>query len=300
MNHYYTNIIEPLLNGNTYNLILFLQNKGILKRIVNCEACNLSMTMKKYARNKDGYAFRCMNKECTDYKNYVTIRRNSFFDNFTIPINVVLKLIWRWGGTETQKNILRDINVTKNTIIKLFEEMRWLCETYYIRNPITLGGTGIICQVDESLLRHKPKAHRGRATSQEIWVMGIADTSYTPSKIFLTIVEKRDAETMLPLINSVCRDFSIIVSDEWRAYNGLVESNLWHLTVNHSLHFVNPETGVHTQNIESCWANLKYKMKMMKGIIADNLESYLFEWMFKTNEVREDFEVILDLIKNYY
>lgn len=44
---------------------------------------------------------------------------------------------------------------------------------------------------DESFFRHKPANHRGRATEHELWVFGIADTSYTPSKIYLELVEDR-------------------------------------------------------------------------------------------------------------
>jgi hypothetical protein len=39
--------------------------------------------------------------------------------------------------------------------------------------------------------------------------------------------------------------------------------------------FVDPETGVHTQAIESYWAKAKQKFKTMKGVSADALPTYL-------------------------
>jgi hypothetical protein len=41
---------------------------------------------------------------------------------------------------------------------------------------------------------------------------------------------------------------------------------LSHGTVNHSLNFVDPATGIHTQAFESYWAKAKQKIKEMKGV----------------------------------
>ena len=43
--------------------------------------------------------------------------------------------------------------------------------------------------------------------------------------------------------------------------------------------FLDPDTGAHTQNIESYWAKTKYKFKVMKGVSADALPPYLDERM---------------------
>ena len=54
-----------------------------------------------------------------------------------------------------------------------------------------------------------------------------------------------------------------------------------HNTVNHSLHFVDPVTGIHTQNIESYWAKHKYVLKKMKGCRREFLTQYLQEFMWR-------------------
>lgn len=50
---------------------------------------------------------------------------------------------------------------------------------------------------------------------------------------------------------------SRIWSDEWAAYNGLTALGYIHETVNHSQVFVNPDTGVHTNDIESRWQHAR-------------------------------------------
>ena len=84
------------------------------------------------------------------------------------------------------------------------------------------------------------------------WDFGMVDCSTSPATGFVQIVERRNAATLLPIIHQHIRPGTMVYSDEWRAYNQVGNlSGLEHRTVNHSLFFVDPVTGVHTQTIES-------------------------------------------------
>jgi transposase-like protein len=140
----------------------------------------------------------------------------------------------------------------------------------------------VILQIDESLFCHKANDNRGRRASKEQWVFGIADTSYKPAITYMEVVQKHDADTLLPIIERIACPGSIIHSDQWRVYHSIHQRlQLDHGTVNHSLNFVDPETGVHTQAIESYWAKAKQKFKTMKGVSADALPTYLDERMWR-------------------
>ena len=83
---------------------------------------------------------------------------------------------------------------------------------------------------------------------------------------YMEIVHRRNAATLLPIIQF---PGSIVVRrDEWAAYNRIssIPVVAAHQTVDHSLHFVDPATHVHTQNVESYWNRFKTKLKRMKGI----------------------------------
>lgn len=111
----------------------------------------------------------------------------------------------------------------------------------------------------------------------------MADTSITPAMGYMEVVQRRDAATLLPIINAHTAPGSIIHSDMWASYNRVqrLPPVAAHNTVNHSRHFVDPVTGVHTQNIESYWNRVKTKLKRMKGCHAHQLPSYLDEFMWR-------------------
>ena len=95
-----------------------------------------------------------------------------------------------------------------------------------------------------------------------IWAITAASVGY------MEMVSRRDASTLLPIIQAHVLPETTIYSDKWAAYNQVqsLTNVTAHSTVNHSLHFVDPVMGVHTQNIESYWSRVKHKIKHMKGV----------------------------------
>ena len=99
----------------------------------------------------------------------------------------------------------------------------------------------------------------------------------------MEMVSRRDANTLLPIIQAHVLPGTTIHSDEWAAYRRVqnLGNVIAHGTVNHSLHFVDPSTGVHTQNIESYWSRVKHRIKHMKGLHHHQMASYLDEFMWR-------------------
>ena len=95
---------------------------------------------------------------------------------------------------------------------------------------------------------------RGHALSP-VWVFGMVDASHIPAIGYMEIVDQRDAATLLPIIRDHVLPGTTIWSDMWAAYNGVtaLPGVASHETVNHSIQFINPVNGVHTNTIESYW-----------------------------------------------
>ena len=107
--------------------------------------------------------------------------------------------------------------------------------------------------------------HRGHAPASQVWVFGMVDISHTPALGYVEMVDQRDAATLLPIIRRHTNPNTEIHSDQWAAYTNVaaLPTVSGHQTVNHSLHFKDPATGVHTNHIESYWARIKTKLKRM-------------------------------------
>ena len=111
----------------------------------------------------------------------------------------------------------------------------------------------------------------------------MVDTSFQPALGYMQLVPNRRATTLYPIIQAHVANGTTVYSDEWSAYRQIASlpQIAAHEMVNHSVNFVDPVTGVHTQNIESYWSRAKLKLKRMKGCHAQQLPSYLDEFMWR-------------------
>ena len=96
-------------------------------------------------------------------------------------------------------------------------------------------------------------------------MFGLVDVSTSPATGYMEIVKSRDRATLHGIIQQHILPNAVVHTDEWAAYGWM--TSLPNMTsraaVNHSLHFVDPVTGVHTNNVESYWNRVKRKIKHM-------------------------------------
>ena len=128
-----------------------------------------------------------------------------------------------------------------------------------------IGGPGMIVEIDESKFG-KTRFNRSRFIEGQ-WVFG-------------GICRQRDKDTLLTIIRAHILPGTCMMSDIWKAYDCLKDEGYTHLTVNHSINFVDPDTGAHTQRIEDTWCGVKRSMPRTRTS-KDPFESCLQEWLWR-------------------
>ena len=125
--------------------------------------------------------------------------------------------------------------------------------------------------------------NRGRRAVRDSWVFGIVSLEHSPARGYFQVVDRRDAATLLPIVQRCLVPGTDVHTDDWAAYHrltGLPNVNA-HQVVVHAHNFVDPRTGVHTQEVESAWSQLKLGRNRRKGLRREDLQSYLDERMWR-------------------
>ncbi|KAL9977551.1 hypothetical protein ACROYT_G014968 [Oculina patagonica] len=251
-------------------------------------------------RHVDGFLWRC-----TGCRKKRSLRTNSFFAEFPkIPLGTLLRVMFSFVHEESQRRIAETLNLRRSLVSRIYRRLQDLCSVdLENRSFLPFGGPGAILKCDESKFNHKAKYNRGRSAARDAWVFGIVTTEHSPARGYFKVVDRRNAATLLPIINRCVLPGSEIHTDDWGAYRRLLQvpNVRRHRVVVHAHNFVDPRTGVHTQEVESCWNQLKLGQKQRKGLRREDLQSYLDERMWRQwrggdhTQIMENFITIIPL-----
>ena len=259
--------------------IAYLREKRILKNDIHCASCRVMMGTVVNRSKADGFVFRC--PSC---RKMLTIRTGSFLTRSKLSLGQSLMLIYLWALKMPVEQTAIMIGTSERTVVDWNNLIREVCSSKFAHEAEpTLGGPGRVVQIDESLV-YKAKHNRGHALfEQPKWVFGIYDVSEKVGAV--EFVESRTAEVLLPLIRKHVIPGTEIHSDQWPAYTHIsdmdVQPPFIHRAVNHSRFFRDPQTGVHTNNVEAYWSSIKRRFKMLNGTSRALTPSYLDEHMYR-------------------
>jgi ISXO2-like transposase domain len=111
------------------------------------------------------------------------------------------------------------VGINEKTVTDWCSFLRDVCSRDLLANRYQLGGPGHIVAIDESLVaKRKPGNAQGRPVPVQ-WVFGAVDIQ--TKEFFIQLVDARDAQTLIPVIQANILPGTEIWSDQWPAYNGL-------------------------------------------------------------------------------
>src|SRR5690242_4479546 len=257
--------LQILTNEN--ECIKYLFEKNILYKPDKCKLCE----SKLYRDNK---RFTCIKKSC---RKSISIFSDSFFSKNHIKCNQTLMIGYLWLCKCSYSSIRILTGHSPNTVSDYMKFYRELVVDTLDDHEQKIGGDGIIVEVDESKFGRR-KYHRGRRVDGT-WVIGGIEKT-TEKRCFLVKVQKRDEKTIKEIIEKYIEKGSIVHTDCWRGYLHIDELGVTHKTVNHSKHFTDPETGVHTNTIEGLWNGIKLQIAP-RNRNKEYIENHLLEFIWR-------------------
>jgi len=152
-------------------------------------------------------------------------------------------------------------------------------------------------EVDESYFGpRRVRGKRGRGAGSKTIVFGIFKRN---GLVYTEIVPNARKSTLQKVIRGNVSVDSIIHSDGWRGYHGLVDVGYAkHFRVHHGDNeFVRGSS--HINGIESFWAYAKLRLAKLKGIPAHTFELHLKETEFRFNHRHDNlYKLLLRTFRN--
>ena len=177
-----------------------------------------------------------------------------------------------------------------NTIyLRVRERMAEQCEKV---SP--LGGE---LEADESYFGpRRVRGLRGRGAGRKTVVFGLLKRG---DSVYTEIVPDATKHTLQAIIRGKADIASIIHTDRWRGYDGLVDVGFdKHLRVNHGNNEF-ARGSIHVNGIESFWSYAKRRMVQFNGIPRHTFYLHLKETEFRFNHRHSSlYKALLSLLRN--
>ena len=184
-------------------------------------------------------------------------------------------------------------HLNRNTVNRYLKIIRTrIAELCEIESP--LGGE---VEIDESYFGAKRvKGKRGRGASGKTIVFGILKRK---GKVYTEIVPDASRKTLQDIIRGRVDMETVIHSDGWRGYNGLVDLGYKkHFRVHHGKNEF-ARGRAHINGIESFWGYAKTRLSKYRGINKNAFYFHLKESEFRFNYRHENiYQILLKIFRN--
>ncbi len=259
----------------------YLRTQGILKSYDHCPICGGSR-LGRIRRGK---------YKCYDCRREWGIRRGSILSKTRIPLTRILLAIKFFELDTSVREAAKQLDLAYNTVYDLFNIFRLGIAATNNEN-FSLSGE---IEMDESYFGGRRKGKRGRGAAGKIPVFGILERG---GKVRVEVVQDVAGETLLELAIQKVKRGSLIYTDKFRSYNGLISYGFRHRRIDHGVRFVNGK--VYINGIEGFWSFAKERLQKFHGVDAQKFPLYLKELEFRYNHRNDDlYDVLVGCLAEY-
>ena len=257
----------------------FLREIGILKTFRKCPYCG----------NKQFGKVRRNFYKCYLCKREWSVRKGSILERMKTPFNKFVLALKLFELEIPVLKACKELELSYNTVHKLFMVIRVKIYKKGSEDNLLKGEV----EADESYFGGKKKGKRGRGAKSKIPVFGILERK---GKVKVEIVKDVKSETLLKETIRKVKRGSLIYTDKFRSYDGLVMYGFRHERIDHSKRFANGK--VYINGIEGFWSYAKGKLLKFHGLSPKTFKYYLKELEFRYNNRNENlFDKIVEAIR---
>jgi len=223
-------------------------------------------------------------------------QKNSYVKNTRLSEAKIRQIVRCFSLDLTALQTASICKLNRNTVNRIFTLIRDLivaeCEA---ESPFK----GEV-EADESYFGpHRVRGKRGRGAGRKTIVFGLLKRE---GKVYTEIIPDAKKATIQEIIRGKVLPESVIYTDGWRAYDGLVDVGYdKHFRVKHGENqWVAAESAAtHINGIESFWSYAKRRMAKFNGIPKDRFYSFLKETEFRFNNKENDlYKVTLKILRD--
>jgi transposase len=188
------------------------------------------------------------------------------------PLNELVKYFALEVPASRAANVM---GINRHSAERVYQVIRrCLARECELHSP--LGGE---VERDESYFGGRRKGPRGRGAAGEVPVFGLLKRN---GKVYTRIVEDVSRKTLRQIIRTKVIPESVIYTDSFRSYDGLVLDGFKHYRINHQQCFATSKRQ-HINGIENFWGYAKTKLKSYYGVSRGHFYFYLKEMEFRFN-----------------
>ncbi|KCZ79457.1 hypothetical protein H312_03149 [Anncaliia algerae PRA339] len=112
---------EFVIKSTTKEIISYVMEVKLIGK--ESLKCATNMHFVPYIRAIDNYAWRSLDSSCCNYKQYISLRQDTFFEVFNVSLKDIMRIIIKYCCKQQLYNITMSLDISESTIKELLTKL---------------------------------------------------------------------------------------------------------------------------------------------------------------------------------